>query len=317
MDVDSVGSVPSTPDIAPEAPVEAPQAPVETTEAPKTETPAPKDDFTAPAGGTPDASRLAAARDPKDGMDPISDSGGPSFWEKVNAGQMPGVEPAFYQAPKYYLPVPGEATHVGMTWAAGWEAGLNRNFVDYAADKNADVDAKEYETYEAHSYNFTRDATLQRAGDLGGQLEDATSRYQAAKTPGEKMAAAQDMATAYGKYLHLLQDNRAHGGTDRAEHYGANVDENKDSIKAGQADTRASMRDFTSYLRSRDINPMQVNPGKSPGYSGIDLWAGAKDKFGAPTWDKQSRMWDRDVMSRDIQNAFNGRLRMGNTAIAQ
>src|SRR4051812_270680 len=116
MDVDSAGSAPSMPDVAPEAPVDAPEAPraPAEVEAPKTtETQAPKDDFAAPAGGTPDADRLAAARDPKDGMDkPVGDQD-KSIWEKINSGQYPGVQPAFYQAPGIGVSAPREGTHVG------------------------------------------------------------------------------------------------------------------------------------------------------------------------------------------------------------
>jgi hypothetical protein len=194
--------------------------------------------------------------------------------------------------------------------------GFNRNFTNYAADRNADVDHHEYGTDAAHSYNFSRDAALQRSGDLGDRMEKATSRYEAATTNAERQAAARDMATTYGQYLHMLQDNRAHGGTDRAEHYGAHVDENRDSIRAAQGDTRDAMSNLNAYMQSRGINPMMVNPGPRPGYSKPPIIEGAKDKYGAPTWDGNSRMWNRDDMSKDLQNTFFGRLRMGNKPAA-
>jgi hypothetical protein len=124
------------------------------------------------------------------------------------------------------------------------------------------------------------------------------------------------MAGVYGQYLHMLQDNRAHGGTDRAEHYGAHVDDNPESMRAAQGDTRASMDDLRSYLQSRGINPMQLNPGQRPGYSWPPI-SGLADQAFAPQWDGVSRMWNRDDMARDLQGAFSGRLRMGNTPIPQ
>jgi len=316
MDVDSAPPV----DI-PSAPVEtpaAPEAPAEAPAAPETAAPeAPRDTFTAPAtGGTPDADRVAAARDPNDGMDrPIPDSGGQSLWERINNGQQPGVEPAFYQGPAWYLSVPREGTHVGMTEDAGMAAGFNRNFTNYTADQNANVDHHEYGTDAAHSYNFSRDQTLQRAEDLGARMDAATTRYQNATTPRERQAAAQEMATNYGQYLHLLQDNRAHGGTDRAEHYGAHVDDNLESQAAARGDTRDAMTNLRTALQSRGINPMEINPGRRPGYSSPPWIQGGMDAAGAPPWDGQSRMWNRDEMARDIQNRFFGRLGNGNTAV--
>jgi len=233
-----------------------------------------------------------------------------SIWEKINGGQYPGVEPAFYQAPGIGVSAPREGTHVGMTEDAGIAGGLNRNFTNYAADRNAEVDHAEYNNDAAHSYNGARDGALDRARELGGRLDDATTRYANATNPADKQAAAQDMATAYGQYLHMLQDNRAHGGTDRAEHYGAHVDDNRDSMAAARGDTRGAMTDLNTYLQSRGINPMQVNPGDRPSYHYPPV-SGLADKYGAPKWDGVSRMWDRDAMANDLRNAFNGRLKLG------
>ncbi|HYV49219.1 MAG TPA: hypothetical protein VFA20_30375 [Myxococcaceae bacterium] len=306
------------PDVAPEAPVEAPEAPQAPAETEAPQTPAapeaPKDDFAAPAGGTPDADRLAAARDPNDGMDKPAGDTDKSIWEKINAGQYPGVQPAFYQAPGIGVSAPREGTHIGMTEDAGMERGINRNFTNFAADRNAEVDHAEYSNDAAHSYNGAREPALDRARELGGRLDDATTRYQNATNDTERKAAAQDMATAYGQYLHMLQDNRAHGGTDRAEHYGNHVDDNPQSMAAARTDTRAAMTDLNTYLQSRGINPMQVNPGDRPSYHYPPV-SGLADKWGAPKWDGVSRMWDRDAMARDLSSAFNSRLKSGNNAV--
>jgi hypothetical protein len=72
----------------------------------------------------------------------ISDSD-PSIWQRINGGQMPGVEPAFYQGPGVGVSVPREGTHLGMTEDAGNAAGFNRNFTGWVADRNANVDARE------------------------------------------------------------------------------------------------------------------------------------------------------------------------------
>src|SRR5438477_6293121 len=105
MDMD----VGSAPDIAPVAPVdvpEAPAAPAEVEAPPKA--PEVKDTF---AAGTPDARRVAGARDPSDGFD-LSNQ---NPWTKLNGGENPVVQPVLYQGPGIGVPVPREQTHLGIT----------------------------------------------------------------------------------------------------------------------------------------------------------------------------------------------------------
>ncbi|HEY8210263.1 MAG TPA: hypothetical protein VIG99_22420 [Myxococcaceae bacterium] len=291
----------------PSGPVEARKTSQEPAEKEKSRAPAAPgsaDTFEAPAAGTRDARRTAAARDQNDGMDGVTDSDR-NVMLRMNTSEATEIRPNFYQGPGPGVPVPREGTHVGMTEDAGTAAGLNQNFTNWTADSNANVDAREYDNDAAHSYNSSREGALKRAGDLGRRLDAATTRYQAATTDSERQAAAREMATAYGQYLHMLQDNRAHGGTDRAEHYGDHVDEKPESMEQGRADTKAAMANFTAYLRSRGIDPATVDPGgPRPSYKYPPV-SGAGDKLFAPHWDGQTRMWNRDDMARDLHTAFN------------
>jgi hypothetical protein len=224
------------------------------------------------------------------------------------------VEPAFYQAPPP-APLPGSdiphnGTHVGMTEAAGAANGFNTNFTGWAADSNAQVDHSEYSNDAAHAYNFSSQATLARAGTLGARVDTAATSYLAATDAPARQAAAQELAAAFGQYQHMLQDNRAHGGTDRAQHYGDSVDENPQSMAAARRDATGSFAELHAYLESRGIDPRTVDPGPRPSYNYPPPSAAADSLF-APKWDGVDRMWNREAMSNAIRDRFNLATPMG------
>jgi hypothetical protein len=245
-------------------------------------------------------------------------------WERLIAeptdaerlAQAPGEQPqpAFYQAPTSPpLPgsnVPNNGTHVGMTEAAGAANGFHPNFTGWAADKNAQVDHSEYANDAAHAYNFSRQATLERAGTLGTRVDAAATRYLAATDAAGRQAAARELTTAFGQYQHMLQDNRAHGGTDRAQHYGAHVDENLQSMDAARRDANATFAELHAYLESRGIEPRTVDPGPRPSYNYPPLSAIGDSMF-APQWDGVDRMWNRDVMFDAMRDRFDRATPMG------
>jgi hypothetical protein len=229
------------------------------------------------------------------------------------------VEPAFYQEPTM-APLPGsniphDGTHVGMTEAAGAANGFNTNFTGWVADKNAQVDASEYTTDAAHAYNFSKDATLARAEMLGARVEAAASSWLNATDAAARQAAAQELATAFGQYQHMVQDNRAHGGTDRAQHYGDHVDENPASMAAARRDTNGAFAELNAYLQSRGIDPRAVDPGPRPSYN-YPPASGLTDSLLAPKWDGVDRMWNRDTMSDAMRDRFNLTTPMGPNPIS-
>jgi hypothetical protein len=224
------------------------------------------------------------------------------------------VQPAFYQAPTT-APLPGSAvpldgTHVGMTEAAGAANGFHPNFTGWAADKNAQVDHDEYSNDAAHAYNFSSQATLARAGTLGARVDAAATDYLAATDAAGRQAAAQDMATAFGQYEHMAQDNRAHGGTDRAQHYADHVDEKPESMAAARRDTTGAFAEMRAYLESRGIDPRTVDPGPRPSYNYPPASA-IGDSLFAPAWDGVDRMWNRDAMYNAMRDRFNQATPMG------
>jgi hypothetical protein len=230
--------------------------------------------------------------------------------------QAPGEQPqpAFYQAPTS-PPLPGSnvpynGTHVGMTEAAGTANAFHPNFTGWAADMNAQVDHSEYANDAAHAYNFSMQATLERAGTLGACVDAAATRYLAATDATARQAAARELSTAFGQYQHMVQDNRAHGGTDRAQHYGAHVDENPQSMAAARRDASATFAELHAYLQSRGIEPRTVDPGPRPSYNYPPLSALGDSMF-APHWDGVDRMWNRDVMFDAMRDRFDRATPMG------
>jgi hypothetical protein len=217
-----------------------------------------------------------------------------------------GVQQTFYQGPGLGVGVPAIGTHVGMTKDAGRFNGFNENFTSWVASGNAQVDFLEYGNNAAHAYNFSGPATLNRASELGGRVHAAVDRYIAATTPAERQKAARDIATEFGRYLHMVQDNWAHGGTDRPQHYGDHVDDNPQSMAAARRESRATFAELGAYLQSRGIDPATIDPGRPPwpDYCHPPL-AGLGDKYRAPPWDEKDRMWDRGVMQDAISDRFN------------
>ncbi len=138
-----------------------------------------------------------------------------------------------------------------------------------------------------------------------------------AKTDAVQRAATDQLARAFGAYEHLVQDNWAHGGTDRAQHYGANVDANADSIAAGQREARATFAEFGAYLQSRGIDPATLDGGPRPTISGPPMATAIGDQMGAPNWDGVDRMWNRAEMADQIRAQFNGQLSMGTHPVPQ
>jgi hypothetical protein len=251
-------------------------------------------------------------------VDPVSSSGIAADEPPPDgdAAPRPGVEPAFYQGPGIGVSVPAIGTHVGMTEDAGRFNGFNENFTGWVADRNAQVDSREYDNDAAHAYNFSGPATLNRATELGGRLGMAVDRYNAATTENERQQAAQDIATEFGRYQHMVQDNWAHGGCDLAEHEGDHVDDNPQSMQAARREARASFAEFGAYLQSRGIDPATINPGPRPGYS----WPPAKgliDKVLPPSWDGVPRMWDRGAMQDAISERFNAATPLGSDPVSQ
>jgi hypothetical protein len=232
-------------------------------------------------------------------------------------GRMPsGVEPAFYQGPSVFVGVPAIGTHVGMSEDAGRFNGFNENFTGWIADRNAQVDYEEYDNNAAHAYNFSGPATLNRATELGGRIDAAVTRYHAATTPAERQKAAQDIAIEFGRYQHMVQDNWAHGGCDRAQHYGDKVDDDPQSMQAARREARASFAEFGAYLQSQGIDPATIDPGPRPGYA-TPLAKGFSDWSSAPGWDGVDRMWDRGVMQDAISDRFNAATPLGDKPVAQ
>jgi hypothetical protein len=225
------------------------------------------------------------------------------------------VEPAFYQAPGTYVSdikgVPDDGTHVGMTEAAGRANGFSDSFTQAVAAHNANTDANQYDNDAAHAYNFSREATLARAAELGEEVNAATDTLSSATADAARQAATDRLAVAFGQYQHLVQDNQAHGGTDRAQHYGANVDENAASIAAGQGEARDTFAELGAYLQSRGIDPGALDAGTHPKVQGPPAWDALTDKTFAPPWDGVDRMWDRSDMAVGIRDQFNSRLSTG------
>jgi hypothetical protein len=257
------------------------------------------------------SSGVAANEQQPDGPDRATRS----LAAEVTGTQPKEIEPAFYQGPGIGVSVPAIGTHVGMTEDAGRFNGFNENFTGWVADGNANVDSKEYDNDAAHAYNFSGPATLNRAGELGGRIDAAVDRYNAATTAPERQKAAQDIATGFGRYQHMVQDNRAHGGTDRAQHYGDKVDDNPQSMEAARRETRASFAEFGAYLQSRGIDPATIDPGPRPGYDRPPA-SGLIDKFFAPRWDGEDRMWDRGTMQDAISERFNAATPLGEHSVA-
>lgn len=235
--------------------------------------------------------------------------------------QAPGaqVQPAFYQAPTT-APLPGSnvprsGTHIGMTEAAGAANGFHPNFTGWAADKNAQVDHDEYSNDAAHAYNFSSQATLARAGTVGARVDAAATSYLAATDAPGRQAAARELATAFGQYEHMVQDNRAHGGTDRAQHYGDHVDEKPESMAAARRDTNETFAELHAYLESRGIDPRTVDPGPRPSYNYPPASA-VGDSLFAPNWDGVDRMWNRDAMSNAMRDRFNLATPMGRNPVS-
>jgi hypothetical protein len=263
------------------------------------------------------AGTAAAASAPPATQAPAADVAAPTSWTDALAQQLgvppEQVQPAFYQEPGFYVStvqgVPREGTHVGMTEDAARAAGFSESFAQAAAAHNANIDATHYDNDAAHAYNFSGDATLARAADLGEQVKSATDALVNAKTDAVQRAATDRLARAFGAYEHMVQDNWAHGGTDRAQHYGAGVDRNPDSIAAGQREASTTFAEFGSYLQSRGIDPATLDAGPRPAVSGPPTGAAIADQFGAPDWDGVDRMWDRPDMANQIREQFNGQLR--------
>jgi hypothetical protein len=207
--------------------------------------------------------------------------------------------------------VPQNGTHIGMTEEAGAANGFNSNFTGWAADSNAQVDHSEYSNDAAHAYNFSSQATLARAGTLGARVEAAATGYLAATDAAGRQNAARELATAFGQYEHMVQDNRAHGGTNRAQHYGDHVDENRQSMAAARRDTNASFAELHAYLQSRGIDPRAVDPGPRPSYNYPPLAQGFMDQQFAPQWDGVDHMWNRDAMFNAMRDRFDLATPMG------
>jgi hypothetical protein len=244
------------------------------------------------------------------------------LWDRMfgDAGTLgplqPGVDPAFYQGPGVGVSAPAIGTHLGMTEDAGRFNGFNENFTGWIADRNAQVDFREYDNDAAHAYNFSGPATMNRATELGGRIDAAVTRYNAATTPAERRQAAQDIATEFGRYQHMVQDNWAHGGTNREQHYGAHVDDNPQSMAAARREARASFAEFGAYLQSRGIDPATIDPGPRPDYC-WPPFKGVIDKQGAPDWDGKDRMWDRGAMQEGLRERFNAATPLGDKPVAQ
>jgi hypothetical protein len=247
-------------------------------------------------------------------------AGEPLADDEAELGRMqPGVEQTFYQGPGIGVGVPDTGTHVGMTEDAGRFNGFNENFTGWIADRNARVDCKEYDNKAAHAYDDIDGRgqdTLSRATELGGRISAAVDRYNAATTPAERQNAAQDIATEFGRHQHMVQDNWAHGGCDRAQHYGDHVDDNPQSMAAARREARASLAEFGAYLQSKGIDPATIDPGPRPGYC-LPPAKGLIDKYFAPNWDGVDRMWDRGEIQDKIREHFNAATPLGDKPIAQ
>jgi hypothetical protein len=214
------------------------------------------------------------------------------------------ADPIFYQGPSVLHRQPRENTHLGITEDAAGAAGFNANFAGWVADRNAQTDYEEYDDNAAHAYDGSGAATLDRAQELGARVRAAVDRYQAATDPAARQAAAQDIATEFGRYLHMVQDNWAHGGVGAAQHYDQKVDVNPASIAAAQRESQRTFAEFRATLESRGIDPAGIDPGDRPDYSS-PYRSGFTDWATAPAWDGVDRMWNRDEMAGAIRDRFN------------
>jgi hypothetical protein len=219
------------------------------------------------------------------------------------------ADPIFYQGPSILHDQPLQNTHVGMTEDAARLTGFSPNFAGWAADRDAQTDYLEYDNDAAHAFDGSRAATLDRAQELGARVDAAVDRYKAATDAAARQTAAQDIATEFGRYLHVVQDNWAHGGVNAAQHYGQKVDVNPASIAAAQRESRRCFAEFGAYLESRGVDPAGIDPGERPGYSS-PYWSGFKDWSTAPGWDGVDRMWNRDEMAGAIRDRFSQATRM-------
>jgi hypothetical protein len=254
------------------------------------------------------AALAAAANDPNN---PVISETDPSFWEQVNAGQIPGVEPAF---------MPRD--HLAMTNNASVAAGFNEQTANAFASAARAVDYQNFNDEAAHSNaapgqtpEQAAQTAIDRATQTGNNLATALDNYAANPTTANAQAIVQQV----GAINHQLQDAYAHQGMTFDQHAAMDAqnnspDRNPAALAEATNATNQLMQSVAQAMQDRGINPSTFTAPAAPSQlssivSGYNQWGGMA-QYGLNNgsgWNGQDTRWPAGT-NQQIQQSFTNAL---------
>jgi hypothetical protein len=249
-----------------------------------------------------------AANDPNN---PVISETDPSLWEQINAGQVPGVEPAF---------MPRD--HLQMTNNASVAAGFNQQTANAFASAARAVDYQNFNDEPAHSNaqpgqtpEQAAQTAIDRATQTGERLAAALDNYAANPTAANAQAIVQQV----GAMNHQLQDAYAHQGMTFDQHAAMDQannspDRNPAALAEATTATNQLMQDVATAMQDRGINPTTFTAPAPPSQltsivQGYNQWGGMA-QYGMNNgsgWNGQDTRWPAGT-NQQIQQSFNNAL---------
>ncbi|HEY5927547.1 MAG TPA: hypothetical protein VIV11_37945 [Kofleriaceae bacterium] len=230
----------------------------------------------------------------------------PSFWERINNGEVPGVVPAF--AP---------AQHYNMTQDASERAGFSSDVAASIAAATRNVDYTHFSEPHMHA-NANENQTPEQAAEHninvatenGSHLRQALDRYQADPTP----ANGQGVVDVLGRINHHMQDAYAHEGMSFGQHAhmdreGNSPDHDPARIAAGTAMTQQLMATVAADMRERGIDPASFQARsrwRQPLPSLGQVVPMLQYQYGNHQYDGRETRWDAGTNGRMFEGLMRG-----------
>jgi len=234
------------------------------------------------------------------------------------------------------------STHRSITVSLCLKTGLSQRFCDRVAIEAGNVDGEEWDDPAAHAQASSKlslcqsaNAVIARLAALRVELRGALASIAA--TPAKRWydyyGQAARVATAAGRALHTLQDNRAHQGMGNPQHAWFSLgeachtltspDSSQPALEAARGDTTTALRQLVAEItqagvqqilasyscdRAADNVPESGAGGEYPcaGVSSPTPWGACDFLAESKRWDGIDRRWNDSVTQPGFLEAFLG-----------
>lgn len=215
-----------------------------------------------------------------------------------------------------------QSKHKSLSYQACRSAGLPMDFCDEVGAAAYNVDRHEWDDLAAHAQPEVGQSHCEAALAVTGRVHTLAGELRTLLTaPGatQTRESIEDIAKAFGRTLHTLQDNCAHSGVPNAQHAWLSLsdscldtesspDVQPAAVECATAQTTLAVNAFVSAYEGASLKPSSFKMYKEDNEQIALFWpprGGVCDFLkSADTWNGQDYRWNNDIVVPALETQF-------------